>query len=476
MAVRLEEWTQSHWITPGVNLYANYGDYWELSNLLPRRDGKQLVRVPGWSAQVRTDTNGLTDVRGAFYDADNSRVVLIGADGSSDLSASYLDASWSLSAKTVLNGTPTNLGGASMRNVLWFGGVLYVIGSDGKVYSGSAYTAALSEFDGTTTHRIISAIDERFYVILSSCDVYINAGDLASIYQYDAPYVDMGDPQAFIGYRGYGLLIVKAAAGRMVFIRVPLDTTTKNFQEITHLEECGSIPSYGSLYVLHGDEVYFSPGYYTTLESKIALNVYSFNGSRIERVDTIEHAVNTGGSGYPTSAGLLSWRGELLYYALEGTAQTFKVLKGGRFTEFPTLSATASAQPFAAVVGGHLVATADDTNEGVHYLTTGTLSDGYVVTSKLDMGRPGREKRLERITVLLDDHAASFKPTIYYRVNDATTWTSAVAGSNSRRVSVGSLGVDFYTLQVKVLLDDDTGNNEDIRLEGISVLYSVGDV
>ena len=42
MAVRLEEWTQSHWITPGVNLYANYGDYLELSNLLPRRDGKQL--------------------------------------------------------------------------------------------------------------------------------------------------------------------------------------------------------------------------------------------------------------------------------------------------------------------------------------------------------------------------------------------------------------------------------------------------
>ena len=29
---------------------------------------------------------------------------------------------------------------------------------------------------------------------------------------------------------------------------------------------------------------------------------------------------------------------------------------------------------------------------------------------------------------------------------------------------------------LQILLDDDTGNNEDIRLEAISVIYSVGDI
>ena len=63
MTVRVEEWTQSHWITPNVHLYANYGDYYELSNLVPTRDGRQLRRLPAWSSQVRTDTNAVEDLR-----------------------------------------------------------------------------------------------------------------------------------------------------------------------------------------------------------------------------------------------------------------------------------------------------------------------------------------------------------------------------------------------------------------------------
>jgi hypothetical protein len=92
------------------------------------------------------------------------------------------------------------------------------------------------------------------------------------------------------------------------------------------------------------------------------------------------------------------------------------------------------------------------------------------------MGRPAREKRLERITILLSDHASGFKPTIYYRADNASSWTSAGVWDDSQRMSIGSLGVDFYTLQLKILLDDDTGSNEDVRLEALSVLYSVGDI
>ena len=58
MPVRVEEFTQSHWVTPNVSLYANYGDYDQVSNLVPTKDGRQLKRVPSWSAQVDTDGGG----------------------------------------------------------------------------------------------------------------------------------------------------------------------------------------------------------------------------------------------------------------------------------------------------------------------------------------------------------------------------------------------------------------------------------
>ena len=38
---------------------------------------------------------------------------------------------------------------------------------------------------------------------------------------------------------------------------------------------------------------------------------------------------------------------------------------------------------------------------------------------------------------------------------------------------VQSLSDEFYALQLKITLDDDSGNHEDIRIEGLSVFYSV---
>ena len=475
MPIAVKEWVQDAWLRPGVELWRKNGDFLEVSNLIPTRDGLQLVRTPAWSAQVRTDTNGLTDVRGAFFDADNDRIVLVGADGSGDLASAYLSSAWSLSSNTTLNSTPTNLGGCSMRNVAWFGGVLYAVGSNGKLYSGSSYTGALTSFNANTWHHSLAPIDERLYSCSVAGRIDMTNYDNSSLTVYDAPINDLGTPMFFSGYRGYGLLITQDAEGLIRCIRVPLDASTKYFQELTTLHEYGVLPDYGSLACFHDDEIYFSPGYYTRMGSENALNVYAFNGSYARHVAEIRHDPNTGGSGFPTAAGLLSWRGELLYYAMEGTAQIFKVLRGERFAEFATLSATASAQPFAAVVGGHLIATADDTNEGIHYLQDTAADDGYVITPRLDMGSPGREKRLSRIAVLLSDAATSFGCKVEYRVNDTAAWTSGGTDSNTQRAEVSDLGVSFYTLQVKVTLDDDTGSNEDIRIDALSVIYSIGE-
>ena len=51
--------------------------------------------------------------------------------------------------------------------------------------------------------------------------------------------------------------------------------------------------------------------------------------------------------------------------------------------------------------------------------------------------------------------------------------TDAGTDSNTQRAVAGSLSDLFYTLQLKITLDDDTGNSEDIRIESISIIYSI---
>ena len=38
--------------------------------------------------------------------------------------------------------------------------------------------------------------------------------------------------------------------------------------------------------------------------------------------------------------------------------------------------------------------------------------------------------------------------------------------------TITSLGVDFYTLQVRIDLDDDTGAHQDIALDALSIIYT----
>ena len=57
--------------------------------------------------------------------------------------------------------------------------------------------------------------------------------------------------------------------------------------------------------------------------------------------------------------------------------------------------------------------------------------------------------------------------------DDTAAWTSGGTDTNTRRALVQSLTDTFYTLQLRITLDDDTGNSEDIRIDSISVIYSV---
>jgi len=472
VAVRVETWNQRRWTRPGIELYRDAGDFSDLSALLPAEGGRELRRAPGWSAQVRTDTNGLATVRGAFFDHANTRYVLVGTDGSSHLACAYLDSSWTLSSNATLSTATAGLGGLSMRNVVWWGGYLWVIGADAKVYRGTSYTSALSVFDTSTDHQVLAHAGDRLWVFKTDGLIQRIKSDDSSFYTYLENTLDF-DVRWMAGFRSYLLAFARALDGTWQLLRIPNDSA-QTFDEITAVP-CGGVhPDYGCLFTIFGDQVYWSPGYYVDASGDVVLDVLCFTGSRVESVCTITHAPNTGGSGVPDSAGFLVWRGRLVYYALEGTAQIFKMLVGRQFVDVAPLTATVSAiHPIAASLGGEMLVTAKASNEGVHHLGAGSLSDGYVVSSYLDMGHPGEEKRLERLTVVLDGAASDFKVVVKYRVNDTTSWTTATTGNNTRVVSVGSLGVEFYTLQIRVDLDDDTGGHEDVRITGISAIYTV---
>lgn len=478
MATKPVEWIQNTWLRAGIQLHKKKGDYFSLSNMVLSKDGTQLRRFPSWSAQVRTDTNALVDVQGMFYDHENERVVLLGENATPDLSSSYLNASWTLSAISVINATPTNLGGGlSMRDHLYYCGYLYLIGSNGKLYRGTDYTASVAELDSSTNHRVIAAIDDRVYIALDTGVIDRTASDIATTTSYVTPDHPL-DIRAMIPYRSNLLVICRASHGGLDFYNLDVNSTTRFFNQESSLLLGGSEPSIGCLYAAHHDEVFCSPGFYTRPGGQVVCPIYAYNYTpEILHMVDVEHDPNTGGSGYPTAAGLISWRGKLLYYALEGTVQTFKEIDiaNKQVLDFPSLSATSPTTPIAANCGGFLVATADDTNEGVHYLQDEDLDDGVYTTSWLDMSHPSRQKRLDKVTVVLSDKAASFQTVVKYRKEDEASWTSIDTQANTTLFSKGDLGIHFYLIQFQITLDDNTGNDEDIRVDSLSLIYTLGD-
>jgi hypothetical protein len=477
MAIKPQEWTQNTWVRAGIQLFKKKGDYYSLSNLILSKDRTQLRRFPSWSSLVRTDTNGLSDVQGMFYDHENERVVLLGEDSDPDLASCYLSSAWSLSGISQLHGSPTNLGGLSGRNVLYYCGYLYVIGSNGKLYQGTDYTSTMTELDLSATHRVLAAIDDRVYSGKSDGGIERTAADLASTTSYVVPDHPM-DIRAMFPYRSNLLVICRASHGGLDFYTLDVNADTRFFNQQSSQLLGGIEPSIGCLYTLHHDQVFFSPGFYTRPGGQVVCPIYAYNyNPEILHFVDVEHDPNTGGSGVPTSAGLISWRGKLLYYALEGTVQTFKEIDivNKQVLDFPSLSATAPTTPIAANCGGYLVATADDTYEGVHYMQDTDLDDAVYVSSWMDMGHPARQKRLEKITVVLSDKAASFQTVVKYRKEDETSWSTIDTQANTTLFAKGDQGIHFYLIQFQITLDDNTGNDEDIRIDAISAIYSLGD-
>jgi hypothetical protein len=234
-------------------------------------------------------------------------------------------------------------------------------------------------------------------------------------------------------------------------------------------------PSCGCLFTNHEGEIYFSPGAYSLPNGSAALDVYRFAGNSIDKVAHIPDALAS-----PAARGLTSWRGELLYYEPYSGDPNVRIMIGDRFYSFlPDTAAnpyTATSNPIVASLAGELVITGDVSGtEGIHRAGSGAYADGYAVSSWLDMGHPGQEKRLQRITVHLDTATANTAITLKYRTNGGTSWTQAATQTGATPYLIAdNIGVDFYTLQIRADLAD-TSTTTQIKILSWSVHYTIGE-
>lgn len=473
MPVTVKEWVQREWIQPKVSLFHNRGDFYNLVGLSPDLIRETLKRSPAWSAHLQH--SGLTAVKAMFYDENNARYVLFGTNAASHLASTYFSSSW-VAKGTIYEQTAAtaSLAGLSGRNCLYFGSYVYAIGADSHVYRGGNYTGGLTDFYSTADAICLAPFGGRVYLATTYGKIWrLNDADNAFETHYDS--VANFYPLFMTAFRGYLLIVAVQDTGAIHFYRLSQSASGSNPNVLQELAKTpGTLTDYGThgcLFALHNDQLYFSPGPYTNPDATKVLDIYSFNGSQIKRIAQLPAATAS-----PNAAGLVHWRGELIFYAPASSGtQNYKMLIGNQFVDaVPGTINVTGLSALAANLGNELVTTGLDgsSNEGIHHAGAANLQDGYLLSSWLDLGSPGALKRLESITVLLTGKKADFKVLLKYRTDDNTGWTTAATGNNTRRPHVANLGVEFYQLQLRIDLDDDSSpGDEDIRITAISASY-----
>jgi hypothetical protein len=471
MPVKLREFVQDEWLTSGITRYARSGDFEDLSALAPNYNQRKLRRGPGWSSLQ--EHSALVNVQGMFFDAENQRYVVIGkASGSSTLQSGYFNAAWSFSGPYSIKSDRTTLGGRSMQNLAYYAGRLYLIdGTYNYVYRHTGYTSDMGSawWDDSQTASILVPFGARLYMLTSAGEIWrINDGGSA-LESYLAPTEDF-TPLYATPFKGYLLVVAHHDDGRLSLYRVSIPTATY-FQELATIYNARvNLLDAGSLFAVHDDTLYFSPGPQDS-SGEHTVEIFTYDGTVLEKhcEFTVDTAVGSG------TAGFLTWQSKLIYYVLTESSPRFYALTGKHFTSYVPASldfSSLTTLPIAKGLNDAILVTAHETSQGIYYATFDTRQDGHLITSRMDFGHPGRQKRLERLTAIVDGAVSSFDVRIKYRTDDTTDWTTLIGEDNTRTITSGGIGVDFYTLQVRIELDDDTGNHEDIAIEAISIIYT----
>ncbi|HUV95804.1 MAG TPA: hypothetical protein VMX14_13395 [Anaerolineae bacterium] len=488
MAILNKEFVQREWSRPGMNVYRQPGDLSSLTALLPDQHGL-LRRTDAWSTILDLGA-GIQNIRGGFWDDANNTYVVIGQDTATPATKivlTYFSSTWTIKGTIYdVTSATASLGGKDQMNVSYWGGDLYVIGADKKVYRGSDYTGGLTEFYGTADAWLLFPAGDRMYMITEAGTVYrLNATDDA----FETHYTPIGsmDIQYATPFRGYLLLFATRDDGSMAIYRLPdaATATPKGMQQIATVPGSGDLPDYGVLFAHFRDEIYFSPGRLNRFDSTRDVPIYAFNGTQITLTATVTAVPVTAND----VTGLVAWQNNLVFYNLDtGGDQVVKVLLGDGFADLPILSpaVVSGYVPWISVLSSTEIVMSGNhatSGEGVYHLggtheTANTdLADGTLITAWLDMSSPGKQKYLNSITVLLTAANANVEPEIYYRLNGATDWTTATTTANVTRANTENLKASFFTLQVRVIIDDNnaSASKQDIRIDALSVRYSIAE-
>jgi hypothetical protein len=466
MAVRLKEWTQREWTQPDVHLFRQEGDFYELSELYRDYNRRMLKRSPGISGQV--DFTAITPL-GAFFDSTNERFVFIGTDGT-DLETEYSDNAWSVSNGGTVLASETTLGGIDGQNVLYWGSKLYFIeGTTNNVHAGNGYTSAHSALYSGNDALCLCGHGDFVYAACSDGDVErLLDSTTETLYECNMSL----SPKFLVSFRQQLLMLATGSDGTTYLYRI---SDAGQITTIGQLPgESGDLPSAGVPYAIHEDRLYFIPGEYTDASGTNKVSVWAFNGSQLERIAELDGTISNTGA-----IGLTTWRGELLFYRTQTTTaanNVFKILTGNQFTTFisDTPVTYSSYTPRVYNLGNEIIIFSRDSG-GYGFQHTSGLADGYIITSYLDGGYPTRPKRLNTVAVTLNGSASDFKVIFKYRKDNETAWTTIETHNNDSIPRSEDQGIEFYKIQFRIDIDDDSGNNEDIAIAAIACTYSVDD-
>lgn len=110
---------------------------------------------------------------------------------------------------------------------------------------------------------------------------------------------------------------------------------------------------------------------------------------------------------------------------------------------------------------------------GLHYTDTlKSAPTATLTTAWLPMGSLHKPKKLHHIALTFSAYDPDLTLKIEYRVENQTTWTTALASGSGQRIATPRLNVNFYQLQIRFTLTNSGAGVKNTAITAIAVQYS----
>jgi len=315
MAVKVCEFVQTTFKNAGVTHYDHDGDYYSSENLYLDQTKTRLRLAPAWSNQVLLPQDWLYKHAAVFISAGYFGVyAFIGQNyNTNSVQVFYITSLLEDDFYVKTTNVTGNVAGKAKRNAVYYNGRIYLISTSG-VWAGAHTGTSYSQIYVGSDARILAVVENEVYLLRANGAVMrLNAAETA----FEAYYTPAHplDPQFLTHFRGYILYAASRPDGSLDIYRL----NSAGISEIASVAGSGRYLAYGSLFAVHDDNFYFSPGIQRASEliwggsNADSIMLYEFNGSQIA---LIAETPSVGLAQEYQNFGILNWRAHLLYYDL----------------------------------------------------------------------------------------------------------------------------------------------------------------